>query len=261
MQRSALLSKFKAKQQKKKDGKKHLIDHDYGIDNKENVYDFQDDDFSENKKVEEEKSAADKSCDFVDFQVISQPEIIEAILRAPIQFDDDFSENKKIEQDKSDKENSCDFLENIQRENIETILSAQIEFDEPASVCSVDSGIEKDATQNIFARVSNTEVEYEIMSGFRYNSNLLFVKPEKQFYIKNTQSKIGIGYKCYVKNCFRRVYLRNEKCFIGDAALHDHGDKSEMYVNLIALNEMKTILRSVENRRNPRQVFDDVMTK
>lgn len=80
------------------------------------MYDFQDDDFNENKQIEEETSAKDKSCDFVDVQVIniqSQPEIIDEILRAPIQFDDDISEKKQIQQDKTGEEKSVKNIQSI----------------------------------------------------------------------------------------------------------------------------------------------------
>lgn len=112
-----------------------------------------------------------------------------------------------------------------------------------------------------FVRVPNTEVSFEIVKGFRCTSNLLYVKEEKQFYIQNSYSPIGVGYSCYVKDCLRRVHIRGEKCFIGDDGTHDHLDKADMYVNLCALNEMKTTLLSTTNRSKPREVFNDVMKK
>lgn len=110
-------------------------------------------------------------------------------------------------------------------------------------------------------RSLNHEVSYEIMPGFRYSSSLLFCPDEQQFYVRNTSSKVGTGYTCYVKECLCRMHVRDGKCYIGNTFSHDHSDQTEMYYNLSALNEMKRILRSIDNRRTPKEVFDDVMSR
>lgn len=110
-------------------------------------------------------------------------------------------------------------------------------------------------------RALSKRVTYEIMPGYRYNSSVLFCPEEQQFYLRNSTSKIGIGYTCYVKECKCRMHVRDNICYVANTFSHDHGDKTEMYYNLCALNEMKRILRSVENRSSPKQVFDDVMTR
>lgn len=109
-------------------------------------------------------------------------------------------------------------------------------------------------------KVIESEVDFEMMPGLRYNSMLLFVKNEQQFYCLNTtSSNYGDAYKCYVSGCSRRIYVRNGKCFINNSSSHKHPNKSNLYFNLCALNEIKTVLRSVENQQNPRKVFDDVI--
>lgn len=110
-------------------------------------------------------------------------------------------------------------------------------------------------------RKMNHQVSYEMMPGYRYSSSVLYCLDEKQFYIRNSSSKIGIGYTCYVDECKCRMHVRDNKCYVGNTFSHDHGEKSEMYYDLCALNEMKRILRSVDNRRSPKQVFDDVITR
>lgn len=107
----------------------------------------------------------------------------------------------------------------------------------------------------------NQQVSYEIMPGYRYSSSVLFCPDENQFYIRNSSSKIGVGYTCYVDSCKCRVHVRDGKCYFGNTLSHDHGDKSEMYYNLCALNEMKRTLRCVDNRRSPKEVFDDAMAR
>lgn len=178
-------------------------------------------------------------------------------------FDDDADQVCETE------EGSKSATENI----INVIENAPIEFDSSncATLDSTDSGISmglsSDATQKKsdivtpFIRKTNEKVEHVFMPGFRVTSTLLFVKAEKQFYIKNSTSKIGIGYTCYQNGCSRRVHIRGGVCFLADNGTHDHPDKSDMYIDLCALNEMKETLRSVKNRLTPRQVFDEVITR
>lgn len=113
-----------------------------------------------------------------------------------------------------------------------------------------------------FLRTKNHELPYEMMPGFRFNSNVLYSPEEKQFYIRNSSSsKVGIGYTCYVNECTARVHVRDMKCYVADTKPHDHQNKSDMYINLSALNEMKRMLRSFYNRMTPKQVFDDVISR
>lgn len=109
-------------------------------------------------------------------------------------------------------------------------------------------------------RVIDRQLTYEMMPGFRFSSSVLYCPEEKQFYIRNSASKIGIGFTCYVNDCKARVHVRNSECFVGNSFSHEHVDKHQMYLDLCALNEMKRILRSPENRNTPLDVFDDVMT-
>lgn len=93
--------------------------------------------------------------------------------------------------------------------------------------------------QKTSARTIDSEIKYEMMPGFRFSSNLLYSHEEKQFYVRNSTSKIGVGYTCYIDACKSRVHVRDMKCYIGNAIQHNHEDKADMYINLSALNEMK----------------------
>lgn len=108
---------------------------------------------------------------------------------------------------------------------------------------------------------NSREISFELMGGYRYNSILIFSKEENQFYCKNSTSKMGVGYTCYVPECQARVHLRDGKCFISNAVTHNHEDKKEMYTDLIVMNKCKRILRSVENRKDPKEVFDSVIAE
>lgn len=112
-----------------------------------------------------------------------------------------------------------------------------------------------------FDRIINCEIPFEIISGKQYNSKLLWSSNEKQFYLKNTSSKIGIGYTCYSNNCTARVHLRDDKCFIANSDEHQHTNEEQLFINLTALNEIRNILTSVENNSSPKVVFNTVVAK
>lgn len=110
-------------------------------------------------------------------------------------------------------------------------------------------------------RKLNRKVSYEIMPGYRFNSKVLFCPDEQQFYLGNSASEYGLGYTCYVSDCKCRVHLRNNECYIGNAIAHNHEKKTGMYYNLLALNEIKRILRSQDNQLSPEEVFNDVIKR
>lgn len=83
-------------------------------------------------------------------------------------------------------------------------------------------------------------VTYEIMSGKRRTSKLLYSKDENQFYIKKSEARGRKYYTCYEKNCKSRVVLENGQCRKAtDFIEHNHEEQQEMYDELKALNEIK----------------------
>ncbi|XP_055304296.1 uncharacterized protein LOC129569480 [Sitodiplosis mosellana] len=126
---------------------------------------------------------------------------------------------------------------------------------------SVYRGRSGGATQSGCPRVANREVTYEFMTGFKYSSNLLYVKEEQQFYRRKWAKPDYVIYMCYVNTCRCKVHIRDGRCFISGTELHDHPNQTEMYANFCALNEMKRIMRNVDSLLSPRQVFDSVMTR
>lgn len=110
-------------------------------------------------------------------------------------------------------------------------------------------------------RKLNAKLSYKFMPGVRFNSNLLFCPDEEQFYVFNTTSESGRGFTCHVKKCKCRVHIRNDECYIGNTVAHNHEKKTDMYHNLLALNEMKRILHSIDNQLSQKKVFDDVVKR
>lgn len=110
-------------------------------------------------------------------------------------------------------------------------------------------------------RVLNTKLSYEFMPGSRSNSNLLFCHEEQQFYKRKNYSKHGDSYVYREKWCKCRVYVVNNECYIKNNMPHKHGSKIHKYYNWSALNEMKRIVRSADNKLTTKTVFDDVIKR
>lgn len=112
-------------------------------------------------------------------------------------------------------------------------------------------------------RTKSHELAFQMMPGFRSSSNILYANDEKQFYVRNSALRDGVSFSfiCYDAGCTARVHLRHDKCYVANDVPHMHDDKTEMYINLCALNEMKDLLRSGENCLPPRTVFDNVIEK
>lgn len=93
-------------------------------------------------------------------------------------------------------------------------------------------------------------MECEFLKGKRSDSNLLYVKDEKQIYKKNFASKKKTTYLCYIKNCKSRVYLNNNNgdlmCHkVSNFIEHNHDNQEMDYKQFKLLNEIKTECKSV----------------
>lgn len=119
------------------------------------------------------------------------------------------------------------------------------------------------SSSSVFTRRANSEVTYEIISGLRIYSFLLYVKEEQQLYrmVKTQKKTSTFFYECHKEGCRCRVYIRDKKCFIAGNASHIHPSQAETYANLNALNEIKKTLRRPNNRLKPKNVYYRVMKK
>lgn len=111
------------------------------------------------------------------------------------------------------------------------------------------------------ARKLNSRISYKIMPGFYYNKNVIYCAGEEQFYRHYNKTKKSHTYICRVDGCKCRIYIQNAQCFVANDLSHNHEKKTGMYYNLCALNEIKRILHSVDNKLLPKQVYDDVIQR
>lgn len=155
-------------------------------------------------------------------------------------------------------ENVCEYFDATADHNT-VELCDEIVDDRAVQVDSIDSGI----TADEYIRCTNTAIQYEIMPGMRHTSKVLYTHDECQLYLKNSKSVVGEGWKCYyaLGGCLARVHLLNGKCTFANSNQHTHARPDQLVGNLRALNEIKSILCSVNNRLKPREVFEQVVKR
>lgn len=103
-------------------------------------------------------------------------------------------------------------------------------------------------------------VDYEFVIGAREKSKLLWIPSEKQFYIKNRQTKSGMAYLCSVETCKIRVYMKGDVCNRLISDVHNHVNAVSDYNKWKALNEVKALV--VQDRKTaPREIWNEVMSR
>lgn len=103
-------------------------------------------------------------------------------------------------------------------------------------------------------------VEYEIVTGLRANSQLLYLPSEKQLYRKNTITKRGVHYKCKTDGCRIRIYMNNGICYKLIGVEHAHASSELSYIRLNALNEVKS--RIIADKTTPiKEIFNYVVSR
>lgn len=115
-------------------------------------------------------------------------------------------------------------------------------------------------------------IDFELMTGARTNSEILFTSTEHQMYTFNASSRLGKSYLCsYRLNgkraCKARVYLINENRCIKSKTAQPHSHSEDMLTlkrELVCLNEMKRRCVQLESflstsRLTVRDIFNQVL--
>lgn len=85
-------------------------------------------------------------------------------------------------------------------------------------------------------------LEYELISGKKLKSTLLYVLSEKQLYKIKTKTINKTYYVCYQKNCAARIeILTNSVCCKPnkDVNQHTHGAVEDQYKEISCINEIR----------------------
>lgn len=91
-------------------------------------------------------------------------------------------------------------------------------------------------------------MDYVFVTGKRVDSNLLYLKDEKQLFKINSKNRKKKIYMCYVKDCKSRVFIDNNAiCYkVNNYVEHNHHDNQEhAYKQLKLINEIKSECQSV----------------
>lgn len=117
----------------------------------------------------------------------------------------------------------------------------------PANMNSINSiNSAEIAAVTIDVNAVQNKVNYVLMTGQRFKSNVLYSKDQQQFYHKNKPLVNGlISYDCAQKHknkCNRHVYLdpKKEECFYQiPYAPHNHSTQEQLYDNLAVCNTIR----------------------
>lgn len=117
---------------------------------------------------------------------------------------------------------------------------------------------EKSENEDVKDELANDD--FEIVTGFRDGSSLLWIRSENCFYKQNTYSKTydGVAYTCYDSECkARKVLTNNATELITLAAAHiPHLSMYKMYKELYYLNKMKQMCRTEPHSVSVAQIFE-----
>lgn len=104
--------------------------------------------------------------------------------------------------------------------------------------------------------------DFELITGYRDGSTLLWVRSESCFYKQNTYSKThdGLAYTCYDSECkARKVLPKDESRLITLAATHiPHLSMTKMYKELHYLNLMKSMCKTEPHSVSVAQIYERV---
>lgn len=72
-------------------------------------------------------------------------------------------------------------------------------------------------------------MNYEIVSGKRRTSHLIYTIDDKFLYTKKDVYKTKITYRCYNKTCNAKIFLENNICNKTLNCVHDHENHDQTF--------------------------------
>lgn len=112
-------------------------------------------------------------------------------------------------------------------------------------------------------------LEYELVTGSRVDTSLLYIKSEMQLYKCNAKLKKSVIYLCTDRNCKSRVRImkQSRECFRHNNHEHSHPNHESKYKEMKVLNTIKqkcsrlTDLLLGSKFLTVRDVFDTVLSE
>lgn len=108
------------------------------------------------------------------------------------------------------------------------------------------------------------KVKYEMIAGFRINSELLWAYEEKQLYYKNSNAEEITAYTCRVKGCYARVFVRKDKSAFRDSERehsYSHGTQYQQFKAMYCDNKMKEMAKTAPASMTPYDIYMQVVVE
>lgn len=110
------------------------------------------------------------------------------------------------------------------------------------------------------------EVIYQLIPGFRINSELMWAFEERQLYYENSYSnKTKLkAYTCRVKGCTARVFVREDGTAFRDTErkhLKSHGTQYQDYKFMYCDNMMKERAKTAPASMTPYDIYMEVVVE
>lgn len=125
-------------------------------------------------------------------------------------------------------------------------------------------GMEGELTQSEDEETGLIDVKYEIIPGFRANSELMWAYEENQLYYKNSNYKKLTAYTCRIAGCPARVYVRKDNTAFRDTEkrhLAAHGLHYREYKFMYCDNKMKERAKTAPASMTPYDIYMEVVVE
>lgn len=136
-----------------------------------------------------------------------------------------------------------------------------LEFDnlsqaDTESVCSADSDCL--VSKKTKLKIGKNELKFQMVPGKRRDKTILHSITEHQLYVRNKVLVDGtIGYTCQNKNCYARVFLKNDKCFFSEPFFgHKHGTKESEIAEMGVLAAIKNNCEQPSSSQTTSQISE-----
>lgn len=162
--------------------------------------------------------------------------------------------------DENDHNSSFEIL--IQRDqSFDDDSLEMLQSDDSREDHSMNSTLEN-ASRSKNGEKDSRQIDFEIVPGKRFNSQLLWSQNEMQFYKFNTKLRTGISYLCY-HGCSARVIIRDDgKCYKTDSHKgHNHSTNYDLYKELATKNELKKKCIEDSTSKSVKEIYDEIILR
>lgn len=124
----------------------------------------------------------------------------------------------------------------------------------------METELTQDEIEDEYEDIAFSNVNFEMINGFKVGSKLIWDRDEKQLYYKNSISKKkqGVGYTCRVEGCTARVFFKSDNTVVRDVGsmhLRTHSDQYHTCKQMWCENKMKERARTAPMSMTPFEIY------